>query len=176
MEILNFNEFKLLLEADGDIASSAPAPNADPFAAATPAPPVTPTADPFASPELPPDPNAPLPTDEPPAIKLVFLDKDHSWHSQYADGGGVKRFTEYQINNADLDSWITNNNLTSSRDQIYNAIEKAEPLPSTIYDKLKAELSSNKLGKDLGSIDIDYDNQKVPSVNDLNVIFITKQS
>jgi hypothetical protein len=42
------------------------------------------------------------------------------------------------------------------------------------YDKLKNAVSSSKLGKERGELDVDYDGKGIPSTGQLDVIFIKK--
>lgn len=177
MKILNFNEYMLVLEAD-DITATAPI-SVEPIPATPSAPPPdmsfsSSTPDAFSDAALPPDPNAPVQTDEPSTIRMIFLDKDKDWHSQYSDGGGVKRFKEYEVPTADFEKWLTDNNLIDNRELIFNSINGKQTMPPDIYDKLKTAFTSDKLGKDRGDIDIDYDNKNIPSTSDLEIIFIKK--
>jgi hypothetical protein len=181
MEILSFDKFKLLLEAD-EAAPAAepaaePAPPADPIAS-TPPPPMpdlggAPMSDPLAGATLPPDPNAPTPTAGASVFKVVFLDSEKPWHSKYADGGGVKRYKEYEISQADLDKWITDSKLDANKDALSQAIGGKNPIEKTLFDKLKAAANSNKLGKDRGDVDVDYDTKQIPSTAKLDLIFVT---
>jgi hypothetical protein len=181
MEILSFDKFKLLLEAD-EAAPAAepaaePAPPADPIAS-TPPPPMpdlggAPMSDPLAGATLPPDPNAPAPTAGASVFKVVFLDSEKPWHSKYADGGGVKRYKEYEISQADLDKWITDSKLDANKDALSQAIGGKNPIEKTLFDKLKAAANSNKLGKDRGDVDVDYDTKQIPSTAKLDLIFVT---
>jgi hypothetical protein len=179
MEILSFNKFKLLLEADE--AAPAPAPAAEPAPPADPlasAPPpmdfgADPMSDPLAGATLPPDPNAPAPTAGQSVFKVVFLDPAKPWHSKYADGGGVKRYTEYEINQADLDKWITDSKLDANKDDLSQAVSGMKPIEKTLFDKLKTAATSNKLGKDRGDVDVDYDTKQIPLTAKLDLIFIT---
>lgn len=191
MEILSFERFKLLLEAEGDPETTEtpvepvepPAPEeAAPAEPAEPAPtdspaaasPSTPPSDPFASASLPPDPNAPVAAGPATTIKFVLLDPDKDWHSTYDDGGGVKRFTEYEIESSDLEKWIDENGLSAEKDQIMKAFQGKKGIPTSAYDKIKSALRKDSIGKDLGDIDIEYDDKTIPSTSDLNVVFVKK--
>lgn len=189
MEILDFQKFKMLLEAEGD---DAPTEETQPEPVEPPAPeeaaPAEPTSepastdsttapiasDPFASATLPPDPNAPVAAGPSSTIKFVMLDADKDWHSTYDDGGGVKRFTEYELETSDLDKWIEENGLSADKEAILNSLQGKKTMPVDAYDKLKKSLRSDSIGKDRGDIDIEYDEKKVPSTSDLNVIFVKK--
>ncbi len=186
MGILDFRQFKLLLEAD---EAPTPPPVEPPPAEITPAPsepaplpdensmPPTdmgvPSSDPFAASVLPVDPNAPVagPSDGS-DINIVLLDHDKKWHSKYTDGGGVKRYKEYQIKQVDLDKWITDNQLDSKKVEIVDALRGKGFLDKEVYDKLKSASSAKKLGIDKGDIDIEFDGKLVPFTNKLNVNFI----
>jgi len=182
MEILSFDKFKLLLEeeetapAPEPAAEPAPAPEADPLSSPPPPPPDlggAPMSDPLAGATLPPDPNAPAPTATTSVFKVVFLDADKPWHSKYADGGGVKRYKEYEINQADLDKWITDSKLDTNKDDLSQAVSGKKQIEKTLFDKLKGAATSNKLGKDRGDVDVDYDTKLIPSTAKLDLIFVT---
>lgn len=185
MEILSFDKFKLLLEADeptpaaepaAEPAATEPAPSADPSASAPPPMPDlggAPMTDPLAGATLPPDPNAPAPTAGTSVFKVVFLDSEKPWHSKYADGGGVKRYKEYEINQADLDKWITDSKLDANKEDLAQAVGGKKPIEKSLFDKLKTAATSNKLGKDRGDVDVDYDTKLIPSTSKLDLIFVT---
>lgn len=181
MEILSFNKFKLLLEADeaapAPPPAAEPAPPADPLASAPPSMDfgADPMSDPLAGATLPPDPNAPAPTVGQSVFKVVFLDSAKPWHSKYADGGGVKRYKEYEINQADLDKWITDSKLDANKEDLSQAVSGMKPIEKTLFDKLKTAATSNKLGKDRGDVDVDYDTKQIPSTAKLDLIFITSK-
>jgi hypothetical protein len=190
MEILDFRRFKLLLEADEPAPTpppveppssteteaaplpdeNAPAPVSSPDPAASIAPPST---DPFATAELPPDPNAPVPTaGQTGDINIVLVDDDKKWHSKYTGGGGVKRYKEYQVKQVDLDKWITDSQLDSKKSDITDALRGKGFLDKEVYDKLKSAMAAKKLGIDKGDIDIEFDAKLSPSTNKLEVNFI----
>ena len=178
MEILSFEKFKLLLEADEAVPPTEPAPDPAPAAdlSAPPPPPDlggTPPFDPLAGATLPPDPNAPAPTAGASVFKVVFLDSAKPWHSKYADGGGVKRYKEYEISQADLDKWVTDSKLDANKDDLSQAISGKKQIDKNLFDKLKAAATSNKLGKDRGDVDVDYDTKQIPSTAKLDLVFIT---
>jgi hypothetical protein len=190
MEILNFTEFKrsFLFEAEGDAednaAVSEPIAPAEPAAPApiaddTMAPPVTSSGIPPAPTDpaamaLPPDPNAPQVSSGNGITKLIFLETDKKWHSQYTDGGGVRRYVEYELTPTEIDKFIADNNLTDKRDDILQAMQGKKSMDAAAYDKLKNAVASSKLGKDRGELDVDYDSKGIPSTGQLDVIFIKK--
>lgn len=182
MEILSFERFKLLLEAD-EPAPEPPAPEAEPSSpepAPTPEPTATPPGaesplpfDPLAGAALPPDPNASAIMPVETSMNVVFLDPNKPWHFNYTEGGGVKRYSEYEIEQAELDKWITDSNLESQRDDILQAITGKKPIDKAVFDKIKTAAASKKLGKNRGDIDVNYDSKMTPSISKLNVIFVT---
>ena len=187
MGILDFRQFKLLLEADEaptpppvepPPAETAPAPPAElaPLPDENSAPPIDaglPPSDPFAASVLPADPNTPTETSgQTSDINVVLLDVDKKWHSKYTDGGGVKRYKEYQIKQADLDKWITDNQFDSKKVEIIDALRGKGFLDKEVYDKLKSSASAKKLGIDKGDIDIEFDGKLTPFTNKLDVNFI----
>ena len=186
MNILSFERFKLLLEAEGDApeetpveppaAEESPAPAEPAPAPAEPAPApdasAPATVDPLASLSLPADPTAPAAPTSTASLKLVFLNNDHPWHSQYADGGGVKRFKEYEILQADLEKWITENGLDAKKDEIIQAANGKKSIDPDTFTKLKSALSAGKFGTDRGDVDVEFDNNNSPSTNKLDLIFI----
>lgn len=180
MEILSFEKFRLLMEADeatppaeAPVEAPAPEPTPAPEPSSAPMPPdMGGSTDPLAGMELPADPNAPAQSTASADSRIVFLDSDKGWHSKYTDGGGVKRYTEYQISQADLDKWITDSKLDANKDDIQQAIMGKKALSLDTFNKLKSAFSSGKLGKNRGDIDIEYDNKMVPSTNKLEIIFV----
>lgn len=196
MEILSFQQFKLLLEAEaeGDLekqetetpaepveppapeeAPAEPAhsePAADTDSTSAPSMPSAPPSDPFADASLPPDPNAPVATPQVKPIRFILLDSDKEWHFAYDDGGGVKRFNEYEIDPADLEKWIDENGYSAEKDSIMKAFQGKKTLSSAVYNKLKSALRKESIGKNRGDIDIEYDDKLVPSTSDLNVVFV----
>ena len=196
MEILDFQRFKLLLEAEEETQAEEtqpepvepPAPEEVPAeptddTASAPTPTDTsssgsastpPASDPFSSATLPPDPNAPVETTPSSMIKFVMLDPDKDWHSEYDDGGGIKRFPEYEVDAADLAKWIDSNGLTGEKDQIMQAFQGKKSMSNEAYDKLKKALKGDSLGKERGDLDIEYDEKSIPSTTDLNVVFVKK--
>lgn len=182
MKILDFETYrrKLLLEAEGDApeapAEPAPAPEApaEPAPASTPPPPPMPDSAPIdMGSTLPPDPNAPAAA---PAgsgtIKLVIIDSDKKWHTKYSDGGGVKRYPEYEVTQAEIDKWITDSGLTDKAADINAAISGKKSLESDVLDKLKKSLNTKSFGKDRGEVDITFDANVHPSTSDLELIFV----
>lgn len=196
MEILSFQKFKLLLEAeetqDPAQVDGAPVedetepldnqePPVDSTQTDTQTSTSTPTStssgiptDPFASATLPPDPNQPIPQANSTEIKFVMLDPDKEWHSEYDDGGGVRRFSEYEVTQSDLDKWIEDNGLSAEKDKIIKAFKGDIGLSRELFDKLKKSLNSEELGKNLGDLDIEYDEKDDPSTGELEVVFIKK--
>lgn len=192
MEILSFQKFKLLLEAeetqDPAQVDSAPVEdetepldNQEPPVDSTQTDSSTSTStssgiptDPFASATLPPDPNQPIPQANPTEIKFIMLDPDQEWHSEYDDGGGVRRFSEYEVTQSDLDKWIEDTGLFAEKDKIMKAFQGDKGLSLEIFDKLKKSLNSEELGKNLGDLDIEYDENGDPSTGELEVVFIKK--
>lgn len=181
MAILSFSDFKLLLEAEGDPIP----PPADPAAEPTPPPADTSTAPPpppppsgpapdFSMPgtELPPDPNAQPAQAAPRNDKIVFSDESHPWHLEYTDGGGVKRYNEYEFLPGEIDKWITDSGLDASRQEITNSIKTGEPLKKDVFDRLVSDVKAKKLGIDRGFSDIEYDPTGKTSTTDLELILL----
>jgi hypothetical protein len=172
MKILKFEEYRLVLEAEIDATPEPvePLPQTSPTQPSQPSP--SPLPD-FGEPStLPPDPNAPVVNNAPVNIKLVMLDPDRKWHTSYTDGGGVKRYPEYEIVPADLEKWITDSNLTAQRDAIMQAIQGKKSMDKEIFTKFKSALATSKLGKNRGDLDIQYDPNKEPSTTNLDIIFV----
>lgn len=185
MEILNFQQFKLLLEAEGDPETpdtetpaepvEPPAPeemSAEPAANISTSVPSATPSDPFADASLPPDPNVPSAPTKASSIRFVLLDSDKEWHSTYDAGGGVKRFNEYEVEIADLEKWIDENGYSAEKESIMKAFQGKRTISSAVYTKLKSALHRESIGKDLGDIDIEYDDKLIPSTSDLNVVFV----
>lgn len=191
MEILSFEKFRLILEAEGDPngpagqpASGQPAASAPPSEGDPASTPVSTPTDssqmggtdpnspsPFDQSALPDDPNVPI-QQGPPPFRMVFLDPDRPWHTRYDDGGGVKRFTEYEISQDDFTKWLTDSKLDAKQDEIMQYMTAKKPMPADLYDKLKKQFADNKIGVNKGQIDVEYDSHKGPSTSKLDVNFI----
>lgn len=186
MSILNFYQFKLLLEAEEgqppvDPSQPADQPPTD-TAAASSAPPTdlggttsfTPPAPSFSpgGSELPPDPNAPNIPIAPRNDRFVFSTDSKDWHMEYTDGGGVKRYTEYELMPGELDQWITSSGLDARKDEITSSIKTGSPMPKDLYDTLINAVKTKKLGKDRGIIDIEEDPSGKTSTSDLEIILL----
>jgi hypothetical protein len=183
MPILNFTQFKLLLEAeetqppvdpnqptDQPPTDVAAAPVADTGGTTSFTPP-TPSFDPGPS-ELPPDPNAPTSPITPRNDRLVFSSDSDDWHIEYSDGGGVKRYTEYELMPGELDQWISSSGLAARKDEITSSVKTGSPMPTDVYDKLLAAVKNKSLGKDRGIIDIEQDPSGKTSTSDLEIILL----
>ena len=185
MEILTFSQFRLLLEAGGTEPEAADpnskpqeienAPQSQPTQTTSsfipPSQPFTPSPQ-DTSFELPEDPNAQPIDNGPKPIKFVLLDTSTKWHMKYSDGGGVKRYNEYQIMPDELDSWINSNSLSNFKNDIISSISGKTQLDKSVYDKLKNALLSKKIGKNIGISDIIYDPNNNPSTSDLDINFL----
>lgn len=186
MSILNFNQFKLLLEADEvppvsgaaptdqpspDVAGAQSAPTTDAGGTTSFTPP-PPSFSPEPISELPPDPNAPAATPEPKTNRFVFASDSKDWHLEYSEGGGVKRYTEYELMPGELDQWITSSGLDANRNEILNAVNVGTPLAKDLYEKLRTAVKEKKLAKDRGIIDIEEDASGKTSTNDLEIILL----
>jgi hypothetical protein len=125
MRILEFKEFKNLLLEDEPAAP--PAPDA-----AIPPPPPPPPAPDMAMPPppdmaagLPPDPNAPPVT---PAAttspKIIFIQdaENKKWFGAHDGQGGVKRFTQYEIDPEALTKWLEVHKMESDKDLVMAAL------------------------------------------------------
>jgi len=197
MKILNFSEFKLLLEADSSTqaAPAAADPSNPPQAgtsgtAGSSIPPPSPSSGGSSGPtsmppppntsfnsgsELPADPNAPVASAEAEPIRLIFVDQSEPWHTKYSDGGGMKRYQDYELTMDELEQWITSSGLEANHDEIINAVQGTAPLASALYGKFKEAITKKKLGKDRGDIDIEYDSKDHPSTSDLDVVFVKQK-
>ena len=179
MRILEFKEFKNLLLEDEPAAP--PAPDA-----AIPPPPPPPPAPDMAMPPpapdmaagLPPDPNAPPVT---PAAttspKFIFIQdaENKKWFGSHDGQGGVKRFTQYEIDPEALTTWLKAHKMESDEKAVLAALAGRRDLPANIYSEFKEEVKDGLLGVDKGTIDITFDsddNFKNPSTPDLDVVFL----
>ena len=151
---------------DADQSASTPSQpiSSDPFGQAP---------DPFAQQTLPEDPNAAPVETTSSSIKLTIIDPNKKWHIKYTESGGIKRFTEYEVDLKDLDNWISTNGLDSRKQEIYDGVNGKKSLSSDLLTKLKNELHSKKIGKDLGEVDVAFDDKLVPSTSNLDLVFVT---
>jgi hypothetical protein len=171
--LLEFKEFKLLLEDD-----PAPAPDA----AAAPPPPPPPAAAPPPPPPMPDMgglPPAPAPTAPtgPGTIKFVFIGDAHDkkWHGNHDSDGGTKRFTQYEIAPDDLTKWLEVHQFDKDKDLVLAALSGKRSMPKEVYLKFKEEVKEGDLGTDKGTIDISFDSDtdfSNPSTTDLEVVFL----
>lgn len=178
MRILEFKEFKTLLLEDEltDAAAAPPAPDA---AAAPPAPDAAiPPPAPDMGAGLPPDPNAapvtPTATTSP---KFIFIQdaENKKWFGSHDNQGGVKRFTQYEIDPEALTTWLKAHKMESDEKAVIAALAGRRDLPANIYSEFKEEVKNGLLGVDKGTIDVTFDsddNFKNPSTEDLEVVFL----
>ena len=179
MRILEFKEFKNLLLEDEPAAVPPPAPDA---AIPPPPPPAPDMAMPPPAPDmaagLPPDPNAPPVT---PAAtttsKFIFIQdaENKKWFGSHDGQGGVKRFTQYEIDPEALTKWLEVHKMESDKDLVMAALAGRRNFPANIYSEFKEEVKNGLLGVDKGTIDITFDsddNFKNPSTPDLDVVFL----
>ena len=179
MRILEFKEFKNLLLEDEPAA----VPPGPPEAAVPPPPPPAPDmAMPPPAPDmaagLPPDPNAPPVT---PAAtttsKFIFIQdaENKKWFGSHDGQGGVKRFTQYEIDPEALTTWLKAHKMESDEKAVIAALAGRRDLPANIYSEFKEEVKNGLLGVDKGTIDVTFDsddNFKNPSTDDLEVVFL----
>jgi len=180
MRILEFKEFKNLLLEDEPAAP--PAPDA---AIPPPPPPPPPPAPDMAMPPppdmgagLPPDPNAPPVT---PAAttspKIIFIQdaENKKWFGAHDGQGGVKRFTQYEIEPEALTKWLEVHKMESDKDLVMAALAGRRDFPANIYSEFKEEVTDGLLGVDKGTVDVTFDsddNFKNPTSDNLEVVFL----
>ena len=127
---------------------------------------------------LPPDPNAPPvnPT-APPGKKFVFIQDAHvkKWHGDSDNEGGTKRFTEYEISDEELATWLEAHDDDDQAEIIKAALDGKRPMPQDVYLQFKKEVLDGTLGSDKGSIDVTFDSDKNfdnPTTANLEVVFL----
>ena len=177
MRILEFKEFKTLLLEDEltDAAAAPPAPEAAP---PPPAPDMAIPPAPDMGAGLPPDPNAapvtPAATTSP---KFIFIQdaENKKWFGSHDGQGGVKRFTQYEIEPEALTKWLEAHKMESDKDLVMAALAGRRNFPANIYSEFKEEVKDGLLGIDKGTVDITFDsddNFNNPSTPDLDVVFL----
>ena len=177
MRILEFKEFKTLLLEDEltDAAAAPPAPEAAP---PPPAPDMAIPPAPDMGAGLPPDPNAapvtPAATTSP---KFIFIQdaENKKWFGSHDGQGGVKRFTQYEIDPEALTKWLEAHKMESDKDLVMAALAGRRNFPANIYSEFKEEVKDGLLGIDKGTVDITFDsddNFNNPSTPDLDVVFL----
>ena len=177
MRILEFKEFKTLLLEDEltDAAAAPPAPEAAP---PPPAPDMAIPPAPDMGAGLPPDPNAapvtPAATTSP---KFIFIQdaENKKWFGSHDGQGGVKRFTQYEIEPEALIKWLEAHKMESDKDLVMAALAGRRNFPANIYSEFKEEVKDGLLGIDKGTVDITFDsddNFNNPSTPDLDVVFL----
>ena len=179
MRILEFKEFKTLLLEDEltDAAAAPPAPDA-----ATPPPPAPDSAIPPPSPDmgagLPPDPNAaPVTPAATTSLKFIFIQdaENKKWFGTHDGQGGVKRFTQYEIEPAALTAWLVAHKMESNEKTVMAALAGRRDFPANIYSEFKEEVKDGLLGVDKGKVDVTFDsddNFNNPTSDNLEVVFL----
>ena len=176
MRILEFKEFKNLLLEDEPAAIPPPAPEA-----AIPPPPapdmgMPPAPDMGAG--LPPDPNAaPVAPPANTSPKIIFIQDaaNKKWFGSHDGQGGVKRFTQYEIDPEALTKWLEVHKMESDKDLVMAALAGRRDFPANIYSEFKEEVKDGLLGVDKGTVDITFDsddNFNNPSSDNLEVVFL----
>lgn len=179
MRILEFKEFKNLLLEDEPAAIPPPAPDA----AIPPPPPAAPDMGmPPPAPDmaagLPPDPNAaPVAPPANTSPKFIFIQdaENKKWFGSHDGQGGVKRFTQYEIDPEALTKWLEVHKMESDKDLVMAALAGRRNFPANIYSEFKEEVKNGLLGVDKGTVDITFDsddNFNNPSTSDLDVVFL----
>jgi hypothetical protein len=179
MRILEFKEFKNLLLEDEPAAIPPPAPDA----AIPPPPPAAPDMGmPPPAPDmaagLPPDPNAaPVAPPANTSPKFIFIQdaENKKWFGSHDGQGGVKRFTQYEIDPEALTKWLEVHKMESDKDLVMAALAGRRNFPANIYSEFKEEVKNGLLGVDKGTVDITFDsddNFNNPSTPDLDVVFL----
>lgn len=179
MRILEFKEFKNLLLEDEPAAIPPPAPDA----AIPPPPPAAPDMGmPPPAPDmaagLPPDPNAaPVAPSANTSPKFIFIQdaENKKWFGSHDGQGGVKRFTQYEIDPEALTKWLEVHKMESDKDLVMAALAGRRNFPANIYSEFKEEVKNGLLGVDKGTVDITFDsddNFNNPSTPDLDVVFL----
>jgi hypothetical protein len=177
MRILEFKEFKNLLLEDEPAAIPPPAPEA-----AIPPPPPAPDMGMPPAPDmgagLPPDPNAaPVapPTNTSPKIIFIQDAENKKWFGTHDGQGGVKRFTQYEIDPEALTKWLEVHKMESDKDLVMAALAGRRDFPANIYSEFKDEVKDGLLGVDKGTVDITFDsddNFNNPTSDNLEVVFL----
>ena len=180
MRILEFKEFKTLLLEDEPAA----VPPTTPAAEIPPPPPSDmgmppmPPSPPDLGAGLPPDPNAlPVTPAAPTTSKFIFIQdaENKKWFGSHDGQGGVKRFTQYEIDPEALTKWLEVHKMESDKDLVMAALAGRRDFPANIYSEFKEEVKNGLLGVDKGTIDVTFDsddNFKNPSTDDLEVVFL----
>ena len=185
MRILEFKEFKTLLLED-EPAAVPPGPPTTPEAAIPPPPPPDmgmppmPPSPPDLGAGLPPDPNAvPVPPAATTSPKFIFIQdaENKKWFGSHDGQGGVKQFTQYEIDPKALTTWLEDHNMESNKDLVMAALAGKRPMPNSVYSTFHKEVTSGivKGCTDKGTIDVTFDsddNFKNPSTEDLEVVFL----
>jgi len=177
MRILEFKEFKNLLLEDEPAAIPPPAPEA-----AIPPPPPAPDMGMPPAPDmgagLPPDPNAaPVAPPANTSPKIIFIQDaaNKKWFGSHDGQGGVKRFTQYEIDPEALTKWLEVHKMESDKDLVMAALAGRRDFPANIYSEFKDEVKDGLLGVDKGTVDITFDsddNFNNPTSDNLEVVFL----
>lgn len=177
MRILEFKEFKNLLLEDEPAAPPAPDAAIPPPPPPAPDMAMSPPAPDMAA-GLPPDPNAaPVAPSANTSLKFIFIQdaENKKWFGSHDGQGGVKRFTQYEIEPEALTKWLEAHKMESDKDLVMAALAGRRSFPANIYSEFKEEVKDGLLGVDKGTVDITFDSDKNfnnPSTSDLDVVFL----
>jgi len=112
--------------------------------------------------------------EEVPTYKMVFLDDNVDWHIQKPDGGGTKKYMEYQIEDPALDTWLQEKGWTEDKPEFQKMLKGEKySLDSSKVATLRHDFENESLGDEAGEIEVDYDEKNEPFVSDIDVVFIS---
>lgn len=206
-EILRFDQYrkrKLNEDADPTLAGAASAPGATPTPGAPLAGGTPPAGTPPADPNVPAtDPTTGLPTAAPtssglpdplsaggapadpasagkqaiPTYKMIFIDDEVNWETRNSDGGGTKKYTEYEIEEPALDQWLADKGWTEDKPEFTKMLtgEKYK-VDAKKIESLRKAIESDEIGDDMGKLEVDFDANQEIYISDLDVSFVTKNN
>lgn len=104
---------------------------------------------------------------------FVFIDADKGWAAEYPTGGGIKKYKRYEVSDADLTKWLESVKLTDKADDFKDALTGEKDFEKKEFYQFKQALRDKTLDyKELGDLDVEYDENMVPYTNDIDVTFL----
>jgi hypothetical protein len=106
-------------------------------------------------------------------FSLVLLNKGLGWDQEYPNGGGIKEMEGVEVSWKDLNKWIDENGFGKEKQDIAEYLMgETTTLDSKIKDKLKKAFSDESLGNKKGNVEVEYDEDLEPYVQDINTILV----
>lgn len=104
---------------------------------------------------------------------FIFIDADKGWAAEYPTGGGIKKYKRYEVSDADLTKWLEDSKLSDKAQEFKEALTGEKDFEKKEFYQFKQALRDKSLHfKELGDLDVEYDEHMVPYTNDIDVTFL----